>query len=254
MNQETIEKYLHNEMSPEERTAFEQAAAADPALALELRIRQQVEQGVTGMADAKAGLPVLEQTIARLNQQYFDKKEQTPVVPINRRKRWYYGIAAAAAVIAFVVFVIPLLKRDTGSDLAALYTTYGKYNPISGVGVRSDKNQEDRNKNKADSLFNTANYAAALPLLAEINVQNPADTERYLALGVCYSKTGNAAKAISIFDAVAMGKSGNTDAAVWYKALHYLLQKDAPACRKVLEAIPNESEYYKEAKELLKGL
>jgi hypothetical protein len=243
VNYEEIEKYLHKGLDENEQQSFEQALAADPALAAEVELYRQTELQLLAKANADAGEPQLKEQLSALSKEYFNKKAPAPVVRINKRKRLYYYIGGAAAALLAILLVQPLLT--TQKPVEELYAVNAE-KIYKFSGARGGSNTSGN----AVYLFDTKKYKEALAILEPIPTK---DTDTLLAKAVCYLETGNSGKALEIYNGMIASQT-QAEKATLYKAMLYLKQGDKTACRNTLKLIPEGSDYYANAASLLKGL
>src|ERR1044072_4298628 len=84
----TIEKYLNNELSAEDRLAFEANVLADEQLQESVALQREIMQGITNLS--------LKQKIQRAQKKYYRMRNFT---------RWgLVAIIIVAAVVAFLLY------------------------------------------------------------------------------------------------------------------------------------------------------
>lgn len=238
-----IERYLNDEMEPQERTGFELQLQTDEALQNELQVYSKIDKTMK-KDEISEQEKELARTLEKLNQKYI--LQGAKVRSGNFKKL----LAAAAAVLVIVLGSVYFLSKETQSA-EKLYAAYAEH-PALQTQLRS---------NKADSLagiaaekFNTKNYYEALPLLQQYLQLQPEDIQMRFSEGICQLELDNFSDAENIFNAVAAGKTGYAEPAKWYLALTALKQKDIGKCRKQLKNIAKDSPYFTKAGELLKKL
>jgi hypothetical protein len=244
VNYEEIEQYIHGELADDERQAFEQRMAENPALANEVSLYTQTEQILLANANAAAGETQLTEQLAILNKKYFGIKAETPVIPINKRKKLYYYISGAAAILLAAFLVQPLLNNQKPLD--ELYVQ--KAGEIYSFG--SNARSSNTNEPDAVALFAANKYKEALNILEPVNTSN---TDTLLAKAVCYVETGNSSKAMVIYNNLIAAHT-DADRANLYKAMLFLKQGDKAACRTALKQITKTADEYDAATKLLKEL
>jgi tetratricopeptide (TPR) repeat protein len=243
---EEIEKYLHNGLTENERQSFEQALAANPALATEVELYRQTEMQLAAAANAAKGEAQLTQQLTILNKQYFTGKAAAPVVNIKKSKRLYYYIGSAAAAVLAILLIQPLItSQKTGEELYAanIEKVYESFSTSRGVNDAPDNTS-------GNALYNNKAYKAALAVFEPIATNN-ADT--LLAKAVCYLETGNSDKALEIYNGM-IGSRNQTDRVNLHKAMLYLKKGDKAASRSTLELIAKEYDDYAIVSKLLNEL
>lgn len=240
---EKIERYLNDELQPQEHKDFEKQLQTDVELKNALQLYNSIdntmkEREPTG--DEKK----LEKTLQQLNRKYILQEGNLRKVNF---KRW---LAAAAAVLIIVFAAVYFLSQDRLSA-EELYAGFAVHAPLK-IQLRGDA--ADSLAGIAADKFNDKHYYEALPLLQQYLQLQPGDIQLKFAEGVSQLELDNYTEAEKIFSVIAAGKTGYTEAGGWYLALTALKQKDIPQCRSRLEAIPQTSSWFTKARELLKKL
>ena len=104
---------------------------------------------------------------------------------------------------------------------------------------------------RAEQAFNNKDYATAALQLEAFLEGEPDDTEARYFLGISYLETGQYDKADRLFRQLLEGNSAYTYEGAWYLALSFLRQGNTTATREYLERIPEGSDRYGKAQELL---
>ena len=107
------------------------------------------------------------------------------------------------------------------------------------------------NLSQAEHAFNTGDYAAAATALESYLQNKPDNAEARYFLGICYLETSQYGRAESIFRELSDGDSAYKNEGLWYLALATLRQDDRDRARKYLLQIPEGSDRYGQARELL---
>src|ERR1044072_9462614 len=100
----TIEKYLNNELSAEEKTAFEKDLSANPQLKEAVALQQEIMQGITNLS--------LKQNIQLASKKYYRIRNFT---------RW--GLASLI-VITVVVAILVYSGRKSNTDVSLVLPEY----------------------------------------------------------------------------------------------------------------------------------
>jgi len=247
MDYEKIEQYLSGDMPETERTAFEAALAADPALASELQLYKTIQDELSIQVQQQEEQNALQQTLTEAGKKYFTTATQpAKVVSMGNRKIWYSALAAAAAIALFFI-IRPMLSKSIMSN-DQLYQQYAQAEPLD---LEKRGTAADSVLIKMKTLYNSKDYAAALKLAPEAIAADPADISLKLALAHCYTETGNYTAAIPLLDSIAGGQSVYKYQALFYKALTYLKQDKKADCIHTLESIPADAVTYKDAQSLM---
>lgn len=242
-NTERIDRYLRGELPDGEKNAFEAELGQNAELATELALQKDLEQFLRKQ-DRRAALQGQLKTIGKEFFQDAPTQETGRIVPLQRRPvlRWVVGLAAAIALLLVARFVF---------FQPSLYEQYGQHPPLAMI----EKSNETQDKLAAmEAAFNQKNYAQALPLLQAYVREKPEDLQAELYLGICLMETGQYNTARSIFSKISSSESSYVDYGQWYLALSYLKEGNEVECRKILQAVPAESEFAQKAQNLLKRL
>ena len=166
--------------------------------------------------------------------------------PVTKR---IFGTWQAAAAILIIVIgsAVWLLLKPRG-DEADLYRKYAQHTQLN-ASPRSGGN--DTLASDAVNAFNAGQYAIAANLLETYHARDSADTEMYLALGICYLELDKLPQARQIFTNISQDASTLLYKARWYTALSWLKQKQYGNCRTVLESIRPGSGEHDRAEDLL---
>jgi len=237
---ETIEQYLNDEMSPQERKDFESRLATDEELRKDLELYNSINTTMSASPNEDA----LRKTLEQMNKKYF--AGGAPVRKIAFRK-WLAVAASLIFIIAISLYFL-LFNKPSAEKL------YAQYAQHEALNIQLRGNAADSLKEKAATAFNKKDYSTALPLLETSLQQQPADAQIQFSLAICYLETAKYNKAEKIFSQIEAGPSAYTDAAKWYLALTALKQNDLAKCRSRLNGIASSSAYYTKAKELLEKL
>ena len=240
---EKIERYLNDEMQPQERTDFELQLQTDEELQNAFELYNSINNTMKE-EDVPEDEKELTQTLQQLNRKYILKGGK---VREGNFKKW---LAAAAAVVIIVLSAVYFLSQDKLSA-EELYAGVAVHAPLK---IQLRGNVADSLAGTAADKFNNKHYYEALPLLQQYLQLQPDDIQMRFAEGICQLELDNYSAAENIFTTIAAGRSGFAESAGWYQALTALKQKDLSRCRNLLKAIPQTSQYSTNAGELLKKL
>ena len=148
-----------------------------------------------------------------------------------------------------VLASITLLLALASCNTAPTYSDY-THKPMN-INVEGNSETLD----KVQDLFNSKDYETAnthLSRLAEYYVKY---AEVQLYYGITFLELEQYPLAKVTFDKILRYKdSGFVDDAQWYLALMALKQNDTATCKTYLEQIPEDSDYYDKASDLLQKL
>jgi len=231
---ERIDSYLANELSSEERFAFEKLMADDP------EIRKKVDNTravIEGLQDYE-----LKQQFKKLHKKHASEGK---VVNLSR-KYWISGIAAA--VLALIVSTFLLF--DKGSNPQQLFSdNFAPYPDIySSRGADNESSFE-----KAMELYSRGNYSNAILQFDLAEGSSIANTD-YINFykGLSYLAMGDANSAFPLFEIVQ--DSRLFEQANWYIGLSLLKQGNTKETVERLKKIEKGQFNYDQAQELLAEL
>ena len=196
-NSERIERYLREQMSPEENDAFLNDLQNDKELREEAQMMALMIQGMKE-EQARLDAEVKEKAFAA------DKSVKKPAAMI-RRLRWPLSIAAMFVLI----FGTALLWNNRQSDTEALFNEYYKPYTVQGSSRGGDSEVEE----KLAALFNQVGTAEDIsPVIEELQViYDSIDSEYEYSL--------------------------NSDDITWYLALAYLKDDKPEKAKELLKSL-----------------
>ena len=215
MKEEQIDRYVLNEMSPEERASFEQVLLGSPELQNEVALHREVVRAIRLKA-AKEHLRQVEATYHKT----------TPM--IFRRIIQWSGLVAVAACCAVGIFV--------HYDNSATYREYG--NNI--VLVQYASRGADSNINTVMSAIDNKEFELALSLIEEYEqIQMPCDSSLHP----------------DIQEQTLIEYTIEQDDLRWCKTVVYMRTGEWVKARRLLKQIAISDSYYNEmAREALESL
>ena len=240
---EKIERYLADEMEPQERQDFELQLQTNEELKNTMQLYNSINTTMKE-EDVSAGEKELSQTLEQMNRRYI-------LTGGKIRKLSFKKLLAAAAALLVLVFSIVYYINSGKLTPEKLYIAYAEH---SSLQVQLRGTAADSLAETAALKFNKKNYYEALPLLQEYLRHEPEDIQMKFSLATCYLELDKYSDAEKIFSEIAAGQSAYTASAGWYLALTSLKQKDIKTCRSRLQSIPQSSSYYARATELLRKL
>jgi len=237
---EKIERYLNNEMQPQERNDFELQLSSDEELRNSFELYRSIDTTMNATAKEKE----LRQSLQQMNRKYFAEAGN---VKQGRFKKW---LAAAAAVLVIVFGAVYFLS----SGKPSAEKLYAEFAQPPALNIQMRGTATDSLAQKAATAFNSKNYSDALPLIRAYIEQQPHDIQMTFSEAICYLETGKYKEAESRFSAFLISQTAYAETAKWWLALSSLKQNDFSKCRNTLNLITQTSPYYARAKELLEKL
>lgn len=233
MSTELIKKYLANELSNDERYAFELEMENDPFL-----------------KDAVYGFEVLstdnnkwsmEKTEEKLHQEIDEKvtkiQSDKKVIFMNFFK--YAAAACLVGIVAFSTWRFALQKN--GIDEQALYAA--NFKPLTNPdGIVRGEN-DTTIATKAAEAYEKEDYFGAVKFYEKLVADNPENVKNNLFLAISFMATNQPKKAIDILTKITTSDEFHFDIQ-WYLALAYLKNKDLKNAQTCFQNITKEDNYY----------
>lgn len=233
----TVARYLEGDMEVDERSAFEQELSADAELQSLVGEYQDLHQTLKmHLAPTAADLEVAG-TLKNLNEQYFKPEQTGHTIPIRKYLQWF-SVAA--------VLVIGLLIWAPWS--ASLYEKYGISKEMS-VAERGDAEPGDLEK--AAEHYNLKEFDKAVSLLSGLHQKDPENAlvSYYYGMSLIEKGDGNAGR--DVLTKLYSGESVFKYDAAYSIGLSYVKSGDKKMAADWLSRVPEESNNYELAKELL---
>ncbi len=237
---EHIERFLHNELSPEELQQFEKQLAEDGALREDLRIYKEINGMLSLHFNPSQEEINLKKQLQHRQAAYFSSGERMVKAMKSRRSMWYtiVSIAAAAAIILFIWS--PWQQN--------ILSQYGQIKMTSPI-VRG--NEQNQLLTRASELFNQKKFSEALPLLDSLAKRDPDNAQSRFYRGVTLLHLHQPQSARKDLQLIFHGQSVYRFDAAYFTALSYLQQNQSDSCRTWLQKIPESAAIYPKAKKLL---
>jgi len=224
---ETLMRYLDDELTSAQRDDFEKRLATDPAL------RQELEDLQTARAAVK--LYGLNEHVGSIHHQMMAEMKPHGVVrsmsPVRRTIRYTLAIAASILLVGVVIIGYDFFTLSSERLYNSQYHTY-ELSALRGEANSASQIEMD---------YQHGDYSAVIEDRQKI--QNATPKDEFLA-GIAYLQTDNVSAAISSFQSVIeKNRSANTsifnDDAQYYLALSYLRNKDYDRCLDLIRTIRN---------------
>lgn len=250
--EDKIEDYLDGLLSSDEQQTFEEAMRTDKALANKVAITKEVNHTIA----TEAKLQAFQKTLSNLDKIHFpvaEKTETTKTAVIrpmkSNRKIWLIAASFLILVVSSIL-IRNALKSETIDNTALFAANYEPFN----TGQRGDNGDLSDIENQALAAYTSKDFKAAIPLFAQLSIENPTDENLILQLGSAYLSTYKTSEAIAVFQKIEAA-SVNYQAAQWFLALAYLQNDEIEMAKKVLIALANAGErmYSTKAKKLLEA-
>ena len=240
MNEEhylLFDQYLQGKLTIEERNSFEKEVSENPEFAAEFRTFKEVMVELQNKFGHVQEREAFKENLSDISDKHFNKNKPKVV----KLKPWYYAAAASAAILFGLFF----FNHNSDPNFEDFNQPEQAYFTERGDAALELKQAED--------AFNSKNYKKAIPLFETILKENKTAEIHYF-YGIALLEENQFIKAESVFNELKSGTSVYKNKAIWYLALSKLKQEDEAACVLILKTLPQDSEDYKQAQQLIKKL
>lgn len=242
---EYIERYLHEEMSPEEKVWFEKELEGNLSLKSEVNIRKQVD-----LVLADKDLIDLKIQLNQIHKEIYEATEQSRTIVRRIYKKVLVGTVAIA--VLSISFVYYLSNRNYSNEkLVEVY-----YQPAqTSINFRS-ADPEKGILTEAMSLYNNKEYKKAIRLFEEILEKDNSKLGINLYSGISHMEVKEYSKANERFQNILDEKPNPfVESANWYLGLCYIMTNDRDKAYKVFDKLADQKGFYqKDAKRILKRI
>jgi len=230
---EIYEKYYMNQLSQVERQKFENQIKEDKSLADDYEVFVLIQEHLSsGMNIDKA--------LSSLDEIHHTTKPKTKITIISHR----ITIAATLILVAAAIFLMRPKGPSSNQELFAQ-----NYTPANVSLVTKSDNQQEAMA-KLSELYNTKNYSQALAHYQKVKEQLPDDPRITLLASSLYIETAFYQKAR--LELKELEKNSDFQTAYhWYTGLTHLAENDLKNAKSNFTKIPQSSNYYKKAQEIL---
>ncbi len=259
---ETIERYLLNGMTQEEREAFEALMKTNSELKERVTLHKAIHamddeddwmefSGDSEILKKEADLFRSQETL-QFSEQLKTFRDRQNQQQTKKRSPWFnksfFGAVAAVLIIAIFVFY------PKEPNLSGLYNEYNNWEELPSLITKGDTANSLKT---IEYLFQAKDYKGVIDasgtLLPSTYKYNP---QLLLYVGVSHLELDNYEAAIAEFQKLSQSNFIDNHKGYWYTALAYLKQGNKEKSRGTLEIIAKNPSYYKyeDAKKLLKKL
>ena len=242
--QDQIDAYLTGRLEGAGKAAFEQRLQEDLALAEEVSKQRDVLHVLETVEDSKWKARLVK--IHEEHQQNQAKSDGV-IVEVRKKRQLYIGLSIAAAV--FMILCLVFLTQQARPPAKSLYASFYTPYPLSFTD-RGEGNEAL--KASASQAYLTEDFTGAIEKFRMLRSREPLPVYD-LALAICFLETSVTDSAEILFRSLREDPLYD-EAAQWYWALTLLKQSQVADCRRALESIEEEMEFYEEAQLLLAQL
>lgn len=240
MDNNTIKKYLANELSSIERNAFEQEMENDPFL----------KESIEGWLQDETQIPL--DKINTIENDVYNSIDNS-IISSKKKKNTFVNVvklAAAACIISIIsLTVYRTFFTSKNVDEQKIYANYFK--PLTNTDVIVRGENDTTIETKAAAAYEKEDYFEAVNVYQKIVANNPDNVKNNLFLGISFLATNQPKKAIEIFNNIIQSEEFHYDIR-WYLALAYIKNKELQNATTILKTLTKEENYYqKDAVEIL---
>lgn len=256
-NNITISKYINGELTGAELAEFEKLLQQDKAFNDEVNFHKIVDETLAENYQATSKIndserlefegilsKVMQRDLVTELEEDDLNEQSTPndTVTSNTLIRRLIPFAALAAAAAILFF---MMSPPNLSNLADQNYTHYNYDADHTLGPGDLE--------EGINAYDNKNYKKALPIF---NENLTGDLKLHLAKGNAEYNLGKYEEAIETFNGVIerTGVASYRNYANWYIALTYLKKKDKNQSIKLLKKLPENSDFYNQAQDLIKEL
>jgi len=243
MNENLIDRYLLNLLTPEEKLSFKAQLEVDPSLKEEMLKQKEIIENIEGI-----GRLELKSELQKIHKKLnLDSNKSNPNI-----RRFLFRIASAAIFIGGLSIGWWFLQQTSSNS--ELFTQH--FEPFDLSLVQRSGGEESYAQ--IESLYVNGNYTQAIPLFQDaLRSSKIKSSQILLGLGISYLKTDKPSKAIIHFNNILENKDFNfEDEAQWYLGLSYLKLNHVKKAISHLEVLATDSQrdHHIAAKELISQL
>lgn len=263
---ENIQKYLDNELTDSELSAFEQEIKTNELLAQEIdlfkKLPDYIGEGQSPENDLETEHPqfkaylkeflsedskALTLELETMGAAYLQSEDKDDKKVKSLSINW--RVFSAAAVLLILLGGTWFLMKP--EDSAKLYSSYVEHEAI----ILNQRGSNDETAKIAETLYNQGKYKEAIPLLKALN-EAELNYDLVLALGVAYLELDDFSNALAQFESISQSDAIIKDKSLWYEAVTHLKQDNRELSLQKLQQLQEEYPFYKpeETKKLIKKL
>nr|WKN36941.1 tetratricopeptide repeat protein [Tunicatimonas sp. TK19036] len=218
-HEDDIDRYLGQEMSIQEREAFEERMNHDPALQKEVALQKDITMGINLF-----GGESLKKQLQSVDREDTDVPPVSEEAPTRRARPMYVWLGIAASLTA--LFLVAILLFDRGANPQDLYATYFEpYPNVVNPAQRSEGGATDA-AGQAMFFYERGEFTKAI----ELFTQEPllSDQAYQFYRGVSYLGVNDAQQAVVTFTSLSEDEQNAFyEPSLWYMGLAQL-QMDQP--------------------------
>ncbi len=235
-----FDQYLQKELSKEEQSNFEERLKNDENFKNSFNTYKELSLHLEHKFEGEAEAMAFKENLQNISTQHFNKNTTE-----GKSSKFSIFKYAVAATVALLIGITAFNQLSSPS-----YADYNNHEIIS-LSIRGGG---DSLLKEAENAFNSKNYSEAESVFNKILEKTPSNLEIQLYKAISLIETNQFSEADELLLGLSETNSAYKTKAQWYWALSKLKQEDKDACIKILQQIPEGTEYYKHAQKLLNKL
>lgn len=237
---EFLEKFLENNLSPEELSSLELMIASDADLATELHLREEINAAIK-----EKDIMSLRDKLNTIHAEL--QKSKTVSVKRIITQNWHLAAASITILVMVGSFLISNLNQVSTEGIYDMY-----YSSEDAFFTTRSNDGENNHLTIALEKFHNQEYSEAINLLTPIS-------DNFMAqqfLGLAYMETDQFSKAKASFQKILDNKNNIfVEQAKWYKALCLIkLDKEEAAIQLFNSIIEDNNLYCEDATSIITKL
>lgn len=232
-----IDRYLREEMSDEEKVAFERKLGNDQNLKTELKLQESINSVLArnDKTNLKAELMDIGREVDNENN------------PKGRSVKLYWYAAACVAIISLLVFSQLIRSERSGQEI---FDSYFEQYPVE----EQTRGVSKEDKEQFWQFYLEDDYQSALSILQMDRAQDPDNKQLIIYIANCHIRLNQPDKAINILREIGKQSEFYHDA-LWFSSFAYLQKGDDSAFEKGMSELANSNSIYtKKAAEIKSSL
>lgn len=234
--QELIDRYLNEEMSEEEISAFEIQVQEDPKLKELLEETKLIETGVKAIEREQ----ILKQ-VQNISNEYSSGNESPEIESEGKEVSFFSSQWLRVAAAIFLVFI-------SGYILFTIFntsppTTFNAYLPFDDIQETNSRGPDAILINDLWSIYENTNYSQCLEMIQGLKTEEQNLDEVQFLKGLCHLSLEEYKNARSPLSKAAESEFIYKEDAIWYLGLTLIILEDFGEAQKVLSRIENSDKY-----------
>lgn len=239
-----FENYLSNELTSNEVEHFESRLKTDLEFNQSFNTYKSMTSFLEHKFENEEASKAFQDNVKRISNTHFNTEKTVSTKNQKSKIKNLYKYAVAASIILLLgIFTFNQFSNPTYSD-------FSNYDTIS-LTVRGHNNTLLKT---AEQAFNNRDFTTAEQAFKSLVELDEDNSEFKLYQAISNIELDNFEVSDALLNNLKSGNSAYKNKATWYLALSKLKQGNNNACIEILKLIPEEADYYKQAKSLMNKL